>query len=103
MGAVGGEGCGDGFGGALLVGVVGDGGGGVGGQGSEFDGDGGAGEVVERADGGSGEEDGELGAVEGKADLVGKTEALGEGGGLGGVPGDGIAGRSGVFGVGRRR
>ena len=53
----------------------------------DLDGDGGAGEVVEGADGGAAEDDGELGVLEGEADLVGEAEALGDGGGLGGVPG----------------
>ena len=94
MGAPGGEGGGDGFGDALLVGGVGDRGGGrVGvGERGDLDGDGGAGEVVERAEGGLGEGDGEFGVEEGEAELVGEAEALRDGGGLGGVPGDGAGG-----------
>ena len=55
----------------------------------DLDGDGGADEVVERAEGGATEDDREFGALKGEADLVGQGEALGDGGRLGGVPGDG--------------
>jgi len=74
----------------LLVGGVSDWGcaGAAGAEGGDLDGDGGAGEIVQRPEGGAAEDDGEFGALEGEADLVGEVEALGNGGGLGGVPGD---------------
>lgn len=90
MGTPGDDGPADGLADALLVGCVGDrGAAGVGGgEGGDLDGDGGAGQVVEGAEGGSGEDDGEFGADQGGAELVGEEEALPERGGLGGLPGD---------------
>ncbi len=91
MTAPGGESGKDRFGDILLVVGVGDRDGvGVGrGDGGDLDGDGGAGEVIEWADGGTAKNDGEFGVLDGEANLVGEAEALGDGGGLGCVPGDG--------------
>ena len=74
----------------MLVGGVGDWGWvGIGGfEWGDLDGDGGAGQVIEGAERGAAEDDGEPGVLKGEADLVGEGKALGDGCGLGGVPGN---------------
>ena len=91
MGSPGDEGGGEGLGYLLLVGGIGDGKGfgGAVGEWCQFDGDGWAGEIVEGADGGFAKDEREFGAIEDEAELVDEAEALGNGGGLGGVPGEG--------------